>query len=261
MPILGFQPVNINQASAEQIAVLPGIGKSLASSIVTYRSQAGLLNHSQDLRNVTGMTEKKLAHIEKYIVFSSIPRPQKKPSSVTTLPKPPALLSLPKKTMIDLAQLEAKVLQVAGLEREFETTMVKRARVSAWLPKITFEGDIDRHSMATETVGASRAGSTERLGNVFGIGVKASFDLPQVLFHNSELEIAKLALKRCEAREKLVAQLHKDYFEYARLNQEISIPNTAERIERLEGELSEYAAKLDFLSDGDFSRFQRESAS
>lgn len=260
LPSMCFQPVNINHASAEQIEVLPGVGKNLANSIVKYRSQKGLFHSSQDLSNVSGMTEKKRALIEKNIIFGPpLKLPKKSPSLKEA--EPPALLSRPKKTMIGLPQLEDKVLRVAGLERDFEEKIARRARVSAWLPKITLEGDVDRHSSATELVSSSRDGSSQRSGNVYGIGVKVSFDLPQVLFHNSELDITKLALKQFEAREKLIAQLHTYYFEYARLNQEITIPSPMERIEHLEGELNSYAAKLDFLSDGDFSRFQKESAS
>jgi len=49
------QPVNINSASAEEIAeALKGIGLSKAEAIVNYRSENGQFKHVDELVNVNG---------------------------------------------------------------------------------------------------------------------------------------------------------------------------------------------------------------
>jgi competence protein ComEA len=50
------QPVNVNSASAEEIAEsLKGIGLSKAEAIVNYRDQHGLFKHVDELVNVKGI--------------------------------------------------------------------------------------------------------------------------------------------------------------------------------------------------------------
>jgi competence protein ComEA len=44
--------VNINTASVEQLATLPGIGPKLATRIVEYRQKSGGFKATQDLMNV-----------------------------------------------------------------------------------------------------------------------------------------------------------------------------------------------------------------
>jgi len=53
---LAAEPVNINQASAEEIALnVKGIGSSKAAAIVAYRDQNGPFTHVDELVNVKGI--------------------------------------------------------------------------------------------------------------------------------------------------------------------------------------------------------------
>lgn len=50
------QPVNVNSASAEEIAEsLKGVGMSKAEAIVTYRDENGAFKHVDELVNVKGI--------------------------------------------------------------------------------------------------------------------------------------------------------------------------------------------------------------
>lgn len=60
-------PIGINSASAEDLEALPGIGEKLALRIITYRNESGAFNDADDLLNVNGMGEKKLARIKPLI--------------------------------------------------------------------------------------------------------------------------------------------------------------------------------------------------
>ncbi len=61
--------VNINTATPDQIAMLPGIGAAKAKAIVEYRTVNGNFKKIEDLKNVKGIKEKKIAQIKDYIIL------------------------------------------------------------------------------------------------------------------------------------------------------------------------------------------------
>lgn len=56
--------VNINSASVEQLAELPGIGEGTANKIVEYRNNNGGFKSVDQLLEIKGIGEKKLAKIK-----------------------------------------------------------------------------------------------------------------------------------------------------------------------------------------------------
>lgn len=61
------QPVNINKAGAEELQTLRGIGPALAGRIVKYREEKGPFQKVEDLNNVNGIGQSKLAKIKDQI--------------------------------------------------------------------------------------------------------------------------------------------------------------------------------------------------
>lgn len=59
--------ININDATRLELMTLPGIGETLAQRIIDHRSKNGPFQTPQDLCNVEGIGEKKLAQILEYI--------------------------------------------------------------------------------------------------------------------------------------------------------------------------------------------------
>jgi competence protein ComEA len=66
------QPVNVNSASAEEIAeALKGIGMSKAEAIVSYRSENGQFKHIDELVNVKGIGIRTVDINREYILLDS----------------------------------------------------------------------------------------------------------------------------------------------------------------------------------------------
>jgi competence protein ComEA len=60
-------PVNVNQASAEDLMMIRGIGKKTADSIVALRAQKGRIKCLEQLMEIKGIKEKKLQALKKYL--------------------------------------------------------------------------------------------------------------------------------------------------------------------------------------------------
>ena len=61
--------VNVNLADEVELQKLPGIGPVLANRIVAYRTANGVFKNFDDLSEVEGVGEKKLAKMKEYIKF------------------------------------------------------------------------------------------------------------------------------------------------------------------------------------------------
>ena len=60
--------VNINTAPPEELELLPGIGGSIAQKIIEYRDQNGSFKTIEDIKNISGIGDKKFEDMKKYIV-------------------------------------------------------------------------------------------------------------------------------------------------------------------------------------------------
>ena len=61
------QTININKATEKEFETLPGIGPSLASTIIEYRNQNGKFESIEDIKNVNGIGDNKYEKIKDLI--------------------------------------------------------------------------------------------------------------------------------------------------------------------------------------------------
>ena len=61
--------ININNASLSELMNLPGIGEAKANSIIEYREKNGLFIEVEDIKNVSGISEKIFESIKEYITI------------------------------------------------------------------------------------------------------------------------------------------------------------------------------------------------
>ena len=64
--VAGFS-VSINQASFEELMMLPGIGESLAQRIIDYRSEMGFFQKIEDIMRVKGIKQGLFDKIKAYL--------------------------------------------------------------------------------------------------------------------------------------------------------------------------------------------------
>ncbi len=65
--------VNVNTATVQQLAELPGVGEKLAARIVEYRQKSGAFKSVHEMVNVRGIGEKSLTRIEAYLTTGDAP--------------------------------------------------------------------------------------------------------------------------------------------------------------------------------------------
>ena len=59
-----LSPLDLNAATAEELAELPGIGEELARRIVEYRAEHGAFQNVEGIMEVSGIGEGKFAALE-----------------------------------------------------------------------------------------------------------------------------------------------------------------------------------------------------
>lgn len=64
-----YQLISINSASISELCTLPGIGESTAEKIIEYRNNYGGFNCLEELKNISGIGEKKYEKIKELITL------------------------------------------------------------------------------------------------------------------------------------------------------------------------------------------------
>jgi competence protein ComEA len=66
--------LDINRATAEELMRLPGIGPTLADRIVAYRRQNGPFADISEIKEVSGIGEKRFERLKPWILSGQAPR-------------------------------------------------------------------------------------------------------------------------------------------------------------------------------------------
>ena len=65
------KPLNLNIATADQLAQLPGIGPKTAEAIVKFRKASGPFRRVEDLLAIRGISRRKLDAIRPYVIVGT----------------------------------------------------------------------------------------------------------------------------------------------------------------------------------------------
>ena len=61
--------VNVNSATAEELALLPGVGPTKAQAIIRYRTEHGAFKRVEDLSEVKGIGDKALERMRPHVAL------------------------------------------------------------------------------------------------------------------------------------------------------------------------------------------------
>jgi competence protein ComEA len=67
--LLGI-PINVNNATADDLSSLPGIGPHIANEVILFRKTRGIFSKIEELKAVKGIGEKRFKKIEKYLTIT-----------------------------------------------------------------------------------------------------------------------------------------------------------------------------------------------
>lgn len=244
--IFSWQKIDLNTANKEQIALLPGIGKSVAEQIITQRQQKKI-NSIEELRSVKGMSENKIELIKNLVTFSSPPSTQAFKKNIKHSKE---VLEIPNFAVMPLKDLEEKILNNLNLQKNLDENAFKRVRSSAALPNLTIIADLDKEKSSSQ-----KKDPVIKKTDVYGFGIKASFDLNKLIFNEDEIALANLALKKLEQRYELIEKIHKHYFTYKSLIEQAKKAKTQEELNNIKSQMSMHEALLDSYSNYAFTNF------
>jgi len=83
-PLL-MQPLDLNQASRQELRLLPGVGDKLAERIVEYRRLRGGFRNVEELRSVAGIGPVTLARLRNWVTVGDDPIPATNGSSAMSV--------------------------------------------------------------------------------------------------------------------------------------------------------------------------------
>ena len=61
--------VNVNSATAEELALLPGVGPAKAQAIIRYRTEHGAFKRVDDLNQVKGIGDKEMERLRPHVAL------------------------------------------------------------------------------------------------------------------------------------------------------------------------------------------------
>ena len=61
--------ININTATADQLAMLPGVSLKKAQGLIDYRTKNGKFKNIEDLQKMPGIKQKKIDKVKDYLIF------------------------------------------------------------------------------------------------------------------------------------------------------------------------------------------------
>jgi hypothetical protein len=157
-----------------------------------------------------------------------------------------------------LARARARAVALAAAEPDRALSLMTRAGRSAWLPELRLRAE--RRVGRSESLDYKPTASSDALGldtdNAVRYEVRATWDLPRLVFNPEEIGAAAQASRINEMRREIESQVNRLYYERRRLL--VTPPAAgADDATTIQIRLEELEADLDALSGGAFARCRR----
>jgi hypothetical protein len=154
-----------------------------------------------------------------------------------------------------IAEVQRAAAAHDGVDPDRLRAWVARPRSAHWLPRITL--DASRTERDTRVVGVTGTVESDylRLNPSTQFGIRASWDLDQLVFSRDEPAAAWTASRLIDRREERVRRATRLFFQRRRLLVQLALDPPREALQRAEREnqVDEVTAELDELTGGLFS--------
>lgn len=260
----GFQSVNMNAASKEQLMVLPGVGEKLAQRIIAQREEKGMFASLDDLILIKGVHPKLLQELAGKTEFSKTNRKVKQGTVVESTSKEVRQLTEQElserlesfKKEPNAREIQEYALKYALAEPSRIDNWLHRARIAPSLPSLSVSAGrgVDNDESVREKIGDASVVSKKDSSD-FNLNVKLEWKFADLVFNQNELRVARESFRMSVIRERILTDVTKAYIERRRAQlKSVSTP-TMQSLERAELELriEELDAILDGLTGGWFS--------
>ncbi len=266
-----FQPVDLNNASKEQIMALPGVGDKLARRIIEHREKKGAFLSLEDLLLIEGCKPKLLEKIKDSISLKKMMRTFLVPQSSEVTPKTTATNNLKKNNMSDeeiknlmisfsneplIRQVQEEAVRYANAHPRQVASWLRRVRQAAWMPKINTKGgrNLDKGQSIREKIGDVDVLYHKESAD-WSFDLQAEWKLGDLIFNKEELSVARESVRQTILREDIIEEVTHKYFERRRLQVLELLVSAAEVEEKVmrQIKIQELAAQLDGLTGGWFS--------
>ncbi len=269
--IAAFQPVDINNASKDQIMALPGIGDKLARRIIEYREKKGAFLSVEDLLLIEGCKPKLLEKIKDQILLKKMMRTSRTPKSLDVSAKnivepifkkntlsetdiKDLMLSFENEPLIRLVQEEA--IRYANAQPGQVKSWLRRVRLAAWMPKLNSKGgrNLDKGQSIREKVGDVDV-LFHRESADWSFDLQAEWKLSELVFNKEELSVSRESVRQTILREDIIDNVTQKYFERRRLQifERMLLDQDAKEKIMRQIKIQELTAQLDGFTGGWFS--------
>jgi hypothetical protein len=155
-----------------------------------------------------------------------------------------------------LERARTHAVELAAAEPERARSLLTRAGRSAWLPELRIRAE---HRVGrSESLDYKPTASSDALGldtdNAVRYEVRATWDLPRLVFNPEEIGAAAQALRINDMRREIESQMNRLYFERRRLLAAPAAAGSPDEINTWQIRVEELEADLDALSGGSFAR-------
>ncbi len=261
--------ININTATASQLATLPHIGPSTAKKIVEYREKNGPFQKLEDLMKVPGIGKEIFEAIEPFITISSVSSQTIQTEPYAT-PTPVDISNILKKFDNEPSILEVQkaVIRYTDLHPDKVAKWWSSVKNQALLPKFNFTIDrdtADDHSYYRKTKSAYSSGQiyilpdevTKRrdTDDKWELHFSWTWQFSDYIFNRDMLSVADQSQDMVKMRNDLLEEVTKIYFRRRKLQIDMLLhpPTSVEKAVEMQLKIQELTALLDAYTGNYFS--------
>ncbi|MBN2053862.1 helix-hairpin-helix domain-containing protein [bacterium] len=258
--------ININTAGVDELVTLPGVGTSVAQSIIDYRQANGLFNVPEDLMKVKGIGESLFTKIKDMISttasaqYGSATEPLQVEPQMTLEEIMAKFNGEP-----SIAEIQKAAVEYAMIYPDEVARWRSGARNQALMPqvKVSVDWDVkDNEGFGRSSnieidegsviVGPDDLDYDEDKDNDWGFGVDFTWKTSEYVFNSDMLRVRSESENLVELRQDIVDDVTKLYFDRRRqqIDNLLHPPRSIEEQVRNDLRLQELTAAIDALTGG-----------